>query len=99
MTRQGADYPLDYTQGPGRPDRDRLQELTDTATDRLQAASEQAHEIANKVSEQAQELGERAAAMAKEYRRFAERSVKERPMATLAVASLIGFALGALWKK
>jgi ElaB/YqjD/DUF883 family membrane-anchored ribosome-binding protein len=25
--------------------------------------------------------------------------MKEQPMATLAVASVIGFALGALWKK
>jgi ElaB/YqjD/DUF883 family membrane-anchored ribosome-binding protein len=28
-----------------------------------------------------------------------EKSLKDQPMATLAVAAVIGFALGALWKK
>ena len=30
---------------------------------------------------------------------FVEKSLKEQPMATLAGAAVIGFVLGALWKK
>jgi len=30
---------------------------------------------------------------------YVDKSMKEQPMATLGVAAVIGFVLGALWKK
>jgi ElaB/YqjD/DUF883 family membrane-anchored ribosome-binding protein len=36
---------------------------------------------------------------ARNFQPFVRNSMKEQPMATLAVASLVGFVLGALWKK
>ena len=45
------------------------------------------------------EYGEKAQDAARNFQPFVKNSVMEYPMATLAVASLIGFVLGALWKK
>ena len=53
----------------------------------------------DKVTEQAREYGEKAQAAAKEFKPFVEKSMKEQPMTTLAGAAVIGFVLGALWKK
>jgi ElaB/YqjD/DUF883 family membrane-anchored ribosome-binding protein len=99
MTRQRSDYPLDYGQGAAEGARDRMQEMADNATDRLKAAGEQAQNAAGRVADQAREYGEKAQAAAKEFKPFVEKSLKEQPMTTLAGAALIGFVLGALWKK
>jgi hypothetical protein len=49
-----------------------------------------AQEVAGKVTEQD---------AVKEFKPFVEKSLKDQPMATLAGAAIIGFVLGALWKK
>ena len=51
------------------------------------------------VADQVREYTDQAQAAAKNFKPFVEKSMKEQPMATLAVAALIGAALGALWKK
>ena len=51
------------------------------------------------MSEQAREYGEKAQDIAKQFKPFVEKSLKEQPMATLASVALLGFVLGALWKK
>jgi ElaB/YqjD/DUF883 family membrane-anchored ribosome-binding protein len=99
MTQQKADYPLDYGKGTAEGAKDRLRDMADTATDRLKEAGENAQEIAGKVAEQAREFGEKAQGAAKEFKPFVERSLKDQPMTTLAGAAVIGFVLGALWKK
>jgi ElaB/YqjD/DUF883 family membrane-anchored ribosome-binding protein len=94
MTKQRADYPLDYTTGPtdnGPHD--------GSAKEQLKDAAAQAQEYAGKVADQAREYGEKAQAAAKEFKPFVEKSLKEQPMTTLASAAVIGFVLGALWKK
>jgi ElaB/YqjD/DUF883 family membrane-anchored ribosome-binding protein len=55
--------------------------------------------MAGRVNEQAREYGEKAQEAARNFKPYVENSMKEKPMATLAVAAVIGFALGALWKK
>jgi ElaB/YqjD/DUF883 family membrane-anchored ribosome-binding protein len=45
------------------------------------------------------EYGEKAQKAVEDFKPFVEKSLKDQPMATLAVAAVIGFALGALWKK
>jgi ElaB/YqjD/DUF883 family membrane-anchored ribosome-binding protein len=98
MTQQRTDYPLDYGKGTEGA-KDRLREVADTATDKLKEVGENAQEIAGKVAEQAREYGEKAQAAVKEFKPFVEKSLKEQPMTTLAGAAVIGFVLGALWKK
>jgi ElaB/YqjD/DUF883 family membrane-anchored ribosome-binding protein len=105
MTQQRADYPLDYG-ATGAGAKDRVKELADTASDQLKAVADNAQEIAGKVSEQAreyvekaQEYGGKAQEAAQQFKPFVEKSLRDQPMATLAAAALIGFVLGALWKK
>ena len=92
MTRQRAEYPLDYSKGPN----DRQEE---SAIDQVKDAAAQAQEYAGKVADQAREYGEKAQEAARNFKPYVEKSMKEGPMETLAVASVIGFVLGALWKK
>jgi len=99
MTQQKADYPLDYGKGTAEGTKDRLRDMADTATDKLKEAGENAQEMAGRVAEQARAYGEKAQAAAKEFKPFVEKSLKEQPMTTLAGAAVIGFVLGALWKK
>lgn len=97
MTQQRSEYPLDYTEGPTR--NDRSGPAAETAKDRVKGAAARTQEYAGKITEQLSEYGEKAQDAARNFQPFIKNSMKERPMATLAVASLIGFALGALWKK
>ena len=79
--------------------KDQLREMADGARDQLKQTSEQAQEIAGKVAEHAREYGEKAQQAAKNFRPVVEQSLKEQPMTTLGIAAVIGFALGALWKR
>jgi ElaB/YqjD/DUF883 family membrane-anchored ribosome-binding protein len=90
MTQQRAEYPLNYstTKPDATPAKDQLGEMT-----------QKAQEMATKVTEQAREYGEKAQDAARNFKPYVEKSMREQPMATLAVASVIGFVLGALWKK
>jgi ElaB/YqjD/DUF883 family membrane-anchored ribosome-binding protein len=94
MTQQRAEYPLDYSKGPdGKGPRD------ESTMDQVNDAAAQAQEYVGKVADRAREYGEKAQEAARNFKPFAEKSMKERPMETLAVASVIGFVLGALWRK
>ncbi len=99
MTEQKADYPLDYSKGSPDAGKDRLREMADVATDKVKNATQSAEEIAGKVAEQAREYGEKAQEAAKNLKPYVDKSMREQPMATLGVAAVIGFVLGALWKK
>jgi ElaB/YqjD/DUF883 family membrane-anchored ribosome-binding protein len=99
MTQQRAEYPLDYTKGSAGAGKDRLRDMAEAATDKFKAATENAEEIAGRVAEQAREYGEKAQDAVKNIKPYVAQSMKDQPMATLAVASVIGFVLGALWKK
>jgi ElaB/YqjD/DUF883 family membrane-anchored ribosome-binding protein len=99
MTHQKADYPLDYTKGTADTDKERLREMADVATNKVKDITQSTEEIAGKLAEQARDYGEKAQEAVKNVRPHIDRSMKEQPMATLGVAAVIGFVLGALWKK
>jgi ElaB/YqjD/DUF883 family membrane-anchored ribosome-binding protein len=107
MAQHNGSYPLDYTPGPDRAAADtaanqakeRLREMADGATEQLKRVADNAGEIAGRAAEQARIYGEKAHEVAKNFKPYVEKSIKEKPMATLAVAAAIAFALGALWKK
>lgn len=96
MTQQRSEYPLDYTEGPARNNQSAAAEA---AKDRVKDAAARTQEYAEKISAQLSEYGEKAQEAARNFQPFVKNSMKEQPIATLAVASLIGFVLGALWKK
>ena len=76
-----------------------MHDLADTAADKLKDATDRAQEVAVKVAEQAQVYGEKAQEIMGQVKPYIEKSIKEQPMATLAVAAAIGLVLGAIWKK
>jgi ElaB/YqjD/DUF883 family membrane-anchored ribosome-binding protein len=88
MTHQRAEYPLDYSTTVDKQ-----------AGDRVQNAADAAAELAGKVVEQTREYTGQAQEAVKNLKPFVEKSMKEQPMATLAVAAAVGLVLGALWKR
>ena len=99
MTHQKAGYPIDYSKGSPEAGKDRLRELADVATDKVKNVTQSAEEIDVKVAEQTREYGEKTPEAAKNFKPYVDKSMKEQPMSTLGVAAVVGFVLGALWKK
>ena len=88
MTQQRAEYPLDYST-PGRQQAgDRVHNAADAAADKAAEVAANAQELAGKVVEQAREYTEQAQEAVKNFKPFVEKSMKEQPMATLAVAAV-----------
>jgi ElaB/YqjD/DUF883 family membrane-anchored ribosome-binding protein len=77
---------------------DQISDLKEKATDQFGKAADQAGQMANRVAEQGREAVERMQEVAGNFKGAVDKSVKDQPMATLAAAAAVGFALGALWK-
>jgi ElaB/YqjD/DUF883 family membrane-anchored ribosome-binding protein len=77
---------------------DPVSDLKDKASDQMSKVASQAESMANRVTEQGREATERMGEVAGNLKGAVDRSVKDQPMATLAVAAAVGFVLGALWK-
>ena len=99
MTQQGSGYPAQPPKHAGEKGAERLREMADTATDQLKGVADRAQEVVGDVSQQAREYGEKAQDAVRQVKPFVEKSLKEQPMTTLAAVAVIGFVLGALWKK
>ena len=98
MTQQTG-YRHAEAQGVAANVKDRLSEMADTATDKVKDMAEGAQDMAGKVADQAREYGEQAQDAVKQVKPFVEKSLKEQPMVTLAAVAVLGFVLGALWKR
>jgi hypothetical protein len=98
MSRQRTDYPLDYTNGPRGP-LDRRNDLADAVTDRFKEVTDGVQERVGQVADQALQYAEMAQDAVRQFKPFVQKSFKEKPMTTLASFVLVGFVLGALWKK
>jgi ElaB/YqjD/DUF883 family membrane-anchored ribosome-binding protein len=81
----------------GRPS-DPMSDLKEKATDQFGKAAEQAERMANRVAEHGRDAGDRMQEVAGNFKGALDKSVSEQPMATLAIAAILGFVLGALWK-
>jgi ElaB/YqjD/DUF883 family membrane-anchored ribosome-binding protein len=75
-----------------------FEKLADKATDQFRSVADQAENVANRVADQGREMGERVQEVAGNFKGAVDRSVKDQPMATLAMVAVVGFVLGALWK-
>ena len=73
-------------------------DLKDKATDQFSKAADQVEGAASRVAEQGREAGERMQEVAGNFKGALDKSIKDQPMATLAVAAVVGFVLGAIWK-
>lgn len=99
MAQQKADYPLDYSRGADRSKAEGRGSSGDSTADQLGKAADTAQEIAAQIAEHARAYGEKAQELARNARPMVDKSMKEQPMTTLAAAAVVGFVLGALWKK
>jgi len=81
----------------GRP-ADQMSDLKDKASEQFGSMTDKAEDMANRVAEQGRQAGERMQEVAGNFKGALDKSVREQPMATLAVAVMVGFVLGALWK-
>lgn len=73
-------------------------DLKDKAQDQFKRVSDQVEGLASSAASRAQEAGERVQEVAGTVKGAVDKSLKDQPMATLAVAAVAGFVLGALWK-
>ena len=73
-------------------------DLKDKATDQFKKVADRVEDYASDAAAQAQEAGERIGKVAGNMKGAVDKSLKDQPMATLAVAAAVGFVLGALWK-
>jgi ElaB/YqjD/DUF883 family membrane-anchored ribosome-binding protein len=78
---------------------DQFEKLADKATDQFKQMTERAEDVAGRVAEQGRQAGERVQQVAGNFKGAVDKSVKDQPMATLALAAVAGFVLGALWKR
>ncbi len=76
----------------------RSDDLKDKATDQFKKVADRVEGVAGAAADQIREVGDRAGEVAGNFKSAIDRSVKDQPMATLAVAAAVGFVLGALWK-
>jgi ElaB/YqjD/DUF883 family membrane-anchored ribosome-binding protein len=77
---------------------DPISDIKNKATDAFGNAARTAEDAAHRVADQGREVGENFQEVAGNIKGAVDRSVKDQPMATLAVAALMGFVLGAIWK-
>jgi ElaB/YqjD/DUF883 family membrane-anchored ribosome-binding protein len=77
---------------------DQFEKMADSATDQLGRAADTVEQVASRVAEQGRAAGQQVQEVATNIRSAVDKSVKDQPMATLAVVAALGFVLGALWK-
>ena len=83
----------------GRSDfSDKAADLKDKATDQIKKVADNIEGVATGAADQIREVGDRAGEVAGNIKDAVDKSVKDQPMATLAMAAAVGFVLGALWK-
>jgi ElaB/YqjD/DUF883 family membrane-anchored ribosome-binding protein len=75
-----------------------FEKMADKASESFKDAANQAEDVTNRVLDQGREVGEKVQEIAGNFKGAVDRSVKDQPMATLAMAAVVGFVLGALWK-
>jgi ElaB/YqjD/DUF883 family membrane-anchored ribosome-binding protein len=78
---------------------DQFDKLADKATDRFCDVADQAEHFASRVAAQGREAGDKVQEVAGNMKGAVDKSLKDQPMATLAIVAVLGFVLGALWKK
>ena len=77
---------------------DKAAEYAGKAGEQLERAYETADATVRSVADSGRQAGERVQEVAGNFRSAVDKSVKDQPMATLAMVGALGFVLGALWK-
>jgi len=81
----------------GRSDlSNKASDLKDQATEQIKKVADQVEGLASDAVDHLRDTG--AAEVAGNIKGAVDKSVKDQPMATLAMVAAVGFVLGALWK-
>ena len=81
----------------GRTDlSDKASEIKDKAADQFKKVADRVEGLASDAVDHLRDTG--AGEVAGNIKGAVDKSVKDQPMATLAMAAAVGFVLGALWK-
>jgi ElaB/YqjD/DUF883 family membrane-anchored ribosome-binding protein len=78
---------------------ERVENMAERATEQLKSMADRASGAASRAAERGREAGERVQEVAGNFKGAVDKSIREQPMATLALAAIAGFILGALWKR
>jgi ElaB/YqjD/DUF883 family membrane-anchored ribosome-binding protein len=95
---QASQYDKD-TQGLRERATERVENMAERAQDQLKGVADRASGAAARVAEQGREAGARMQDVAGNFKGAVDKSVRDQPMATLALAAIAGFVLGAMWKR
>jgi ElaB/YqjD/DUF883 family membrane-anchored ribosome-binding protein len=68
------------------------------ASDKVRDGMKTAEDTASRMLEQGRQVGEGMSQVAGNMRGAVDKSLRDQPMATLAMAGVVGFVLGAIWK-
>ena len=77
---------------------DTMSDLKYKASDQIKHAADTAEGVASRVAAQGRQAAEGVQDVAGNLKSAVDKSIKNQPMATLAVAATVGFVLGAIWK-
>lgn len=91
----GTNHDLNNIKAKGAEE---LHSMADKATEQMSQMAGSIEHAAGKVLEQGREAGERVQEVAGNMQDALSKSVRDQPMATIAVIAAAGFVLGALWK-
>lgn len=86
------------TRGAGERGGKTADELADKAADFAERTGEEIQRVAKNVADQGREASEQVQEVAHNFKTAVDKSVKDQPLTTLAVAAGLGFVIGALWK-
>jgi ElaB/YqjD/DUF883 family membrane-anchored ribosome-binding protein len=83
----------------GRSDfSDKVTDIKDKASDQFKKVADNVEGVATGAADQLRDVGDRAGEVAGNFKSAVDKSIKDQPMATLAMAAAVGFVLGAIWK-
>jgi ElaB/YqjD/DUF883 family membrane-anchored ribosome-binding protein len=72
--------------------------MSDMARGQAERAAQAAEDVTRRVAERGRQASEGMQDVASNFSGALDKSLRDQPMATLAVAAALGFVLGALWK-
>ena len=75
-----------------------VQHLKDKARCEVEKVESELQEAAHSVADQGREVSENVQAVANNMKDALEKSMREKPLTTLAMAAAAAFVLGAIWK-
>jgi hypothetical protein len=98
MVRERTHRPFNNKNGARDP-QDPPLGLSEAVSDRFKDATEEMQERVGRVADQAMQFAGLAQDAVKQFKPLVQKSLRENPMTTLAGFVLVGFVLGAMWKK